>query len=237
MIPNIPEAEPRHPTESSFGPNGPPLLRRAEAEAEVDGARPGLPEDSDERRAAVLLLLTHDGGLNIDRLVARTKYPRDFVARCVRRLVDNGWLADGEARYDWSSSGAACQPFWSDVAVALGRLLRRTSDDGRLEWAPVGGWVKHFEYSAPPAREGEVGNHDREIPAYDPEPEAPVVEAQEEPSAGESGPPARERSRSRVAPPSVQMPRVRRPELDRSTTAPLQGGMLVDGWGAAEWLG
>jgi hypothetical protein len=236
MIPIASEPDPL-PHQASFVPNGPTLLQRAEAE--VERARPGLAAGSEERRAAVLLLLAREGRLNIERLVARTRYPRDFVARCVRRLVDNGWLGGGGVRCEWVADGAASRAFWADVDVALGRMLRRTGEDGRLEWAPVGGWVKHFEYSAPPAREGEVGNHYREIPAYDPEPEAPLADAPETPAADPVGP-ARERPRPRIAPPTAQLPRVRRPELDRpaaSLPASPPGGMLVDGWGKAEWLG
>jgi hypothetical protein len=57
---------------------------------EIAGFRPDLSESTPTYRAAVLLLLGPQLRFNIDRLTARTRYPRAQVAACARRLFDHG---------------------------------------------------------------------------------------------------------------------------------------------------
>ena len=109
--------------------------------------RPDLAPGSATVRAAVLLLAAPDAGLNIDRVARRTGEPRHWVAACARRLLDNGVWAGGAPVYPWS--GPDDFRFWNDVAVAEGRLLRRTGPAGRLEWAPPGAWSKAYDYVGP----------------------------------------------------------------------------------------
>jgi hypothetical protein len=112
--------------------------------ARVGLAQPGLAPDSPSFRAAVVLLAAPSCRLNIDLLALRTGYPRAFVAGCARRLYDNGVWSGGSAAY--ASSSPEDPRFWNDVAVATGRLCRRTDARGRPEWAPPGTWAKPYDF-------------------------------------------------------------------------------------------
>ncbi len=190
---------------------------RATATERVARARPDLDADQPEFQAAVLLLLTAEIGYNVDRIMARTRYPREFVARCLRRLVDNGVQIDARLATRWSNEYLAMKEFWLDVEVALGRYLRRTGADGRPEWAPAGEWVKNFDF-----RRGEsdtaAANEYHRIEPYDPEPSAPDAEV------AEPAPPAP----TRPATPRVDVP----PRPSPSPSAP-----LVESWRGTNWLG
>jgi hypothetical protein len=108
--------------------------------------RPELSPDSSTFRAAVLLFVGPMVGFNIDRLTGRTQTPRALVAAFTRRLFDNGvWKPDGPV-YTWTT--ADDEAFWNDVAVAEGRLCRRTDGLGRIEWASAGSWRKAYEFVA-----------------------------------------------------------------------------------------
>lgn len=100
-------------------------------------------------RAALLLLAAREVGQNVDRLAARTGTTRSFVARCARRLLDHGVWADGETVCEWGDEGPAHPSFWNDVAVAEGKMCRRVDETGAFEWAPVGDWIKFYEYRDP----------------------------------------------------------------------------------------
>lgn len=223
-------------------PRGP--ARLPELRAEVERARPDLPEGSAEFRAAVLLLLVCDGGFNVDRLAARTRFPREFVARCLRRLTDNGLWADGALWLAWREEGARSQAFWWDVDVALGRRLRRTTEDGTPEWAPLDGWVKEFEYSGRAAPTQPVFNEYRYIAPHDPEPVAPS-EADEEEGAPEGAsepgpaplPPGSPRREILQLPVSVDWLGQRERDRPRVEPTSSRGALLVDAWSATEWLG
>jgi hypothetical protein len=157
-----------------------PSSRLAEIRDEIQRARPALPEDSDEYRTAVLLLLVAETGLNVDRLAMRARYPREFVSRCVRRLADNALWVDGALACTWGADRARSQEFWWDVEVALGRQLRRVGADGRPEWGSVDGWFKDFEYTSRHADEKAVYNEYRYIAAHDPDPFSPVASSDED---------------------------------------------------------
>ena len=108
--------------------------------------RPNLPADSLSFRAAVLLLAGPALNFNVDRLAGRTQCARPVVAACARRLFDNGvWRADGPV-YSWRSPDD--EAFWNDVAVAEGKLCRRTDRFGCIEWAAAGAWRKAYDFVA-----------------------------------------------------------------------------------------
>lgn len=104
---------------------------------------------SDTYRAAVLLLAALEWGQNIDVLARRTGIDRSFVARVARRLIDNGVWSGGRTVAEWTALDEASGPFWSDVAVAEGKLCRRTLEDGTIEWAPPGYWHKGYHFVDP----------------------------------------------------------------------------------------
>ena len=111
---------------------------------------------SDTFRAAVLLLAAAEFGQNIDLLSRCTGFDRSFVARCARRLTDNGVWVGGATVADWSSADEASGTFWNDVAVAEGKMCRRTVA-GNVEWAPAGFWNKSFHFTDP-GSEKRLGN-------------------------------------------------------------------------------
>ncbi len=188
----------------------------------VTRARPDLNAELPEFRAAVLLLLTAEIGYNVDRIMARTRYPREFVARCLRRLVDNGVQIDARLATRWSNEYLATREFWLDVEVALGRYLRRTGEDGRPEWAPAGEWVKNFDF-----RRGEsdtaAANEYHRIEPYDPEPAAPDAEATD----------------AEVSEPDPKPPAPTRPATPRLAIPPRPNpsAPLVESWRGTNWLG
>jgi hypothetical protein len=110
---------------------------------ELRRARPALGEGSPTFMSAMLLLLGREIGPNIDRLSRLTGYPRDFVAKCARRLYDNGVWEDGRTVCEWSTQDDPS--FWADVEVAEGKLYRQSSETG-CEWAPIGQWRKSYDF-------------------------------------------------------------------------------------------
>jgi len=219
-----------------------PRAGLSEVLADVARARPELSPESDHHRAAVLLLLIDGTGLNVDRLASRSGFPREFVARCLRRLVDNGWRVESAGRSD-SGPGAALQEhFWWDVDVALGRRLRRVTEEGDPEWAPLDRWVKEFEYAGRSSENPGVHNEYRHIPPHNPDPAPPSAGAEEEDDA----PPTRRASvpepadrparRHAAAPRRPEAPQhVARRHTSTSAAEKLDEA-LVDGWKEAEWL-
>lgn len=221
-------------------PDTPPD-RLAAARSAIARARPDVDPGSDEFGAAILLLLSRDSGFNVDRLSARSRLPREFVARCLRRLADNGWWVDGQVLCDWGAEGAAADHFWMDVRVALGELLRRTSASGGLEWAPPHeGWVKDFEYGARDT-DREIYNRYRDLARYNPEPvHTPAPPVEEEPVAERPRTmdpllrPGAGRDARPLLPPTD-------PRTPRQPGRPGQNGRsvpaLIEAWGNADWLG
>jgi hypothetical protein len=117
-------------------------------------------------RAALLLLAAREIGQNVDRLASRTGTTRSFVARCARRLLDHGVWADGQTVCEWGDEGPAHPSFWNDVAVAEGKMCRRVDEHGAFEWAPVGDWIKFYEYRDPSQPSGaHYVPHPRGVPA------------------------------------------------------------------------
>ena len=104
---------------------------------------------SDTFRAAVLLLVAVEYGQNVELLTRRTGIDRPFVSKCARRLIDNGVWSGGQTVADWTAGDEASGSFWNDVAVAEGKLCRRTLEDGTIEWAPAGYWNKGYHFVDP----------------------------------------------------------------------------------------
>ncbi|HET7273974.1 MAG TPA: hypothetical protein VFI91_02275 [Longimicrobiaceae bacterium] len=215
------------------------------ARALIERARPDLSVESPEYQGALVLLHTRDIGLNVHRMAMRTKLPREFVARCLRRLADNACWVDGEMRISWCDDPTTCRSFWLDVEVALGRRLRRINDAGKPEWAEIGGWVKDFNYKGRQEVRAEVTNDYIEIAPHDPEPVVP----QEEPEApaGPSPNPNAVPTRlwaGRLAPPALpQQPKwlgsaedSGDSDADSAEDSTTDGSMLVDSWTGAGWL-
>ncbi len=210
----------------------------------IGRTRPDLPADAPERQGAVLLLLIPAVGLNVDRLVLRTGFPRGFVAQCLRRLVDNAWWTDGEPPVNGCADPLSCPSFWLDVEVALGRRVRRLNEEGRPEWARAGEWVKEFEYVRPQAVENAVHTDYRKIAPYDPEPipssdtDSRPGEAEVEP---ETGPPAsrpevRAQLSSKETPPPGSSGNGSAAGVARKPAATRPADLLLDAWAGAEWL-
>lgn len=128
---------------------------------------------------AVLLLAATEYGQNIDILSRRTGYDRSFVARCARRLIDNGVWDAGRTVGDWSPEDEASGAFWNDVAVGEGKLCRRLNADGQIEWAPAGYWKKSYEFIEP-AGERPVSTTYRDPAAARSQGEAPAAGALDE---------------------------------------------------------
>lgn len=116
------------------------------AEEMITGQRPDLNNQSPTYRAAIVLLVAQVVGRGVHKLAKVSGYPSEFVARCARRLVDNGVWPDGQPYmsgttvHDWDA-------FWQDVGVAEGKLCRRCNEFGQLEWAPPGQWWKDFDFA------------------------------------------------------------------------------------------
>lgn len=152
-------------------------------EARVRRYNSDIRTDSPTFRAAVLLLAAVEYGQNIDLLARRTGYDRAFVAKCGRRLIDNGVWVGGSTVSEWSPEDEASGAFWNDVAVAEGKLCRRVGPDGHIEWAPAGYWNKSYDFVGA-SRENELSTVYRD-PAgpHGVAEEASEVEAGPEPEA------------------------------------------------------
>lgn len=98
--------------------------------------RPDLDRGSWTFAAAVVLLTGRTVEHNVDKISRRTRLPRDFVARCARRLHDNGVWKKGLTCASWHTPGS--DEFWADVAVAEGKLSRRIDEDGEVRWVEPG---------------------------------------------------------------------------------------------------
>jgi hypothetical protein len=129
-----------------------PLEKRAslsEVVARVQRMDSTVQPGSSAFEAGVLLQAALHIGHNVDRLSRFTGIRREVVARCARRLVDNGVWHAGNTIAAWTDSPEEADAFRADVAVAEGKLCRRVAEDGQLEWAPQGYWRKHYEYVGP----------------------------------------------------------------------------------------
>jgi hypothetical protein len=129
----------------------------AELKARIRWYNGGLDPDGETFGAALILVAGCEYGQNVDLLARRTGLSRAFVARCARRLIDNGVWVGGRTVSDWAPDDPASGTFWSDVAVAEGKMCRRTRPDGSFEWAPAGHWNKNFHFLDPDA-DDRLGN-------------------------------------------------------------------------------
>ena len=141
---------------------------------------PAAEPSSSRFRAAIVLLAAVELGQNVDRLSRFTRLERPFVAKCARRLVDNGVWQGGNTVAAWTwDLQAGRREFWNDVGVAEGKLCRRINNTGEMEWAAAGEWTKHYEYVEPQERADlSVRYYPRE--SHNPPPVAPIAAAEEE---------------------------------------------------------
>jgi hypothetical protein len=155
----------------------------------------GLDPSGETFGAALILIAACEYGQNVDLLARRTGLPRAFVARCARRLTDNGVWVGGKTAAEWAPEDPASGNFWSDAAVAEGKMCRRARPDGSLEWAPAVFRNKNFHFldpdaedrpgnlyfdSTPPLAPTPVELEDDATPESDAEPE--LEDAQADPS-------------------------------------------------------
>jgi hypothetical protein len=133
--------------ESHLRPSGPVSV--TSLRNKIKALDPTLEQSSPTFRCAVLLLAAQHLTQNIDRLARITAYPREFVAKCARRLCDNGVWRQGATVCTWNEATLADGPdhmaFWADVAVAEGKMSRRVNGNGGIEWAQAGCWIKSYE--------------------------------------------------------------------------------------------
>lgn len=130
------------------GTNAPVVVDVPDVRTLLHAARPDFTDATDEGRAAVLLLAGPLLGFNIDRLTKRTRYARQFVAMCARRLFDNGvWRHEGPM-YCWEDPRDP--NFWRDVEVAVGRSYRRSLPEGGVEWGDTSSWRKKYDFGQDP---------------------------------------------------------------------------------------
>jgi hypothetical protein len=134
------------PSGSDVRPAKSPTPRLADIQLRIRRYNSDIDIGSETFRAAVLLLLASESGQNIDMLARRTGFDRPFVARCARRLIDNGVWQGGLTVAEWTAGDEASGSFWNDVAVAMGKLCRRIGADGLTEWAPAGFWNKSYGF-------------------------------------------------------------------------------------------
>jgi len=123
-----------------------PTLTIRDLEARLRRYNSDLDPESETFKAACILMAGVAFGHNVDLLARRTGYARPLVSRVIRRLIDNGVWQGGRSEVDWSVEDEASGTFWNDVAVAEGKMCRRSGADGRTEWAPAGFWNKSFQY-------------------------------------------------------------------------------------------
>lgn len=137
-------------TESDAGPEGAMEIPSADSlRARIASMAPAEAKGTPGRDAAMVLLASVYVGHNVDRIARFTGVRRDMVARCARRLVDNGVWRDGDIVCRWLDTKTDTDSFWADVAVAEGKWCRRIGEDGQMEWAPQGYWRKHYDYAGP----------------------------------------------------------------------------------------
>lgn len=101
---------------------------------------------SERFQSALILLASAIYGHNVDLLARRTGISRALVARVARRLIDNGVWQAGRIAASWTVSDGPGEAFWNDVSVAEGRMCRRATPEGVVEWAPAGFWNKNFQF-------------------------------------------------------------------------------------------
>lgn len=138
------------PIDFRFDPMDSPMSRGS-LEEMIRQANPGLDAASPTFRTARLLLAARQVGQNIDKLTRFTGDSREFVARCARRLWDNGVWSRGTTVAAWKDAGENDLAFWADVKVAEGQFCRRMDEQGRLQWMPAGLWWKSFDAADPRA--------------------------------------------------------------------------------------
>lgn len=109
----------------------------------------GMDIDPDGMDVAVVLLTARWVGHNVARLARVTGVRAPIVAKCARRLFDNGIWHEGTTVSTWRADlGTGIdQPeaFWADVGVGQGKLCRRLAEDGSPEWAAAGDWWKDYD--------------------------------------------------------------------------------------------
>jgi hypothetical protein len=128
--------------------------------------------------AALVLLASVETPHNVDRIARLLGLPREFVARCGRRLCDNGVWAGGKVFCSWTYPDAAGSAFWADVTVAEGRLCRRVEEEsGELQWAEPGVWHKNYSLMDPKADLRTSVSYEVPLPAGDGNRESPAAEA------------------------------------------------------------
>jgi hypothetical protein len=126
------------------------------------------PEDPERDRfastvcAARLLLLAVEEGQNVAMLARRLGCSQTFVARCARRLLENGVWKGGRTVAAWLNRGPDHPAFWYDVAVAEGTMCRRTRPSGEFEWAAAGAWLRASPSHSAPGQTGWVVRPGRE---------------------------------------------------------------------------
>lgn len=119
----------------------------ASFDARLREMEPSISRETPRYRAALLLLSLTSLPAQIDHLSHWLSIPREFVARCLRRLVDNGVLAQEGLVGGWTGDVMVEEAFWADVNVANGTWLRRHDSRGSLEWIEAGGgWQKPYDY-------------------------------------------------------------------------------------------
>ena len=178
--PGVPPDRPRGP--------GHPRASVQSLEGRIRRYNSDIDPGSETFRAAVLLLASLEYGQNVELLTRRTGYQRSFVAKCARRLIDNGVWSDGRTVASWSPEDEASGAFWNDVAVAEGKLCRRANPDGEIEWAPAGYWKKSYEFIESADQPLSAVYRDPAQPARAPVPEqAPPRQPETVPAAAEAG--------------------------------------------------
>src|SRR5690606_2678662 len=85
-----------------------------EARVTIATARPDLNPDTATYQAALVLLVGGSVRFNVDRIARIAGLDRTFVARAVRRFVDNGVWLNGETVREWDERELG-PAFWRDV--------------------------------------------------------------------------------------------------------------------------
>ncbi len=151
--PGLLRREPEKSTEAAVHFASIKVVEAGNSQEALQGARsllarlaPDLEETSSMYRAGMVILLSQVVGQGVHKLARVLGYPTEFVARCARRLVDNGVWPDDLACLEGEGE-EAIESFWFDVGVAEGKLCRRRDETGKLQWAPAGHWWKDFDFT------------------------------------------------------------------------------------------